>query len=1180
MTPLKTFGLSSPLFSSKYSIMLEVGSWVVLTVLTLIFYSGLILKVLEDGVFDMGNGDLGSATGKRGKKIQGKEAICNGIRWLGNCVLLTRLLILLHAFLINMVVDDKVCIVDSILSPKDTSFRFASFLIIFEMYQMFAFAVLPIATPWIYFICLIEATSQVMRVLTCYDRIGIHSNDYDTEAPLLFCVTVLIASSYLFVGIIPSRRLEASIHASYEMVQKIKEAAEEKKGLVNLLCSDLKVPLHSMGYVVQKYNRIRRMGSVVESDKSGAVSDASIVPRLDALNYLIDHILVFLRIEEGRFRIQYGDVIDLSDLVETVLAHLTACHGLSTALKSRVELVFRSPLRPHSRLHADRRCWSILLFYLFSALLTMMTVEEEVNARMQGQRGDGSGNRSQSDTRGLPFRLSFEEGPIEASPRSQDEPARFLNVVLQAQHCRCEKPRANVEGVSVASPTALYLYQSYLMMVEKVLRTLKQSFTLTSTEEEGVKIEFTIPYKTKRLMREKSKSSFRTLSSRAIRPKQQPPGPTRSQSHPPPGPPPVTATAAVRKLSERRSSLPSPSRKPSVEKVKEANDLIRSSSLSSFPEAIFGEWLVDQLCVYVDNHYFQPSIEDILDYLLVLPSNRSSSSGGYSHVDIPIFHHLNMADLQIRSIVIVTSYAACRVLREKGYRRLIILLSERLSYLDEQERLIFNYALSWPCPLPEMKAFRNWLLEECCDGKDFSMNVNGSVVGVRGDAEDLSYTFRSGDTNKYPGDLKSHHLGISSNNNYTPSDNMSGVGSEVDCWTMTAFMSTLKQIAMTLLSNCWPPPIDSNSQLNYLRWLRLNPTTKLFHKTTSFDLTILANALIYITYWLCGVLPFAAITLNLFPLLIFLVRRFPVGMLTRWGRGFLWAYRISDIVLVLSFLGGFMVLFASFSRRVRFSFLDMGYPQHSDSNNDDDSNDASSFLNRRYGIYSGRGLLLMSLAYPVRIQILFELISWNYAIIPHVLAFLLFVRIVKIIISPLIARQAASMYTLLLLTIFITITAALILSEALVRREFLALKRFILTRDTLDRAMVVCCELSCKPLQHLLTVQEVMMEDMMAIVAKQQQQEQEHEDHTHQQHKNLHHLQYHLHADPDAGEEEMGGRFSFMSTSIMKKMMKKIVAQYQQFQDIQLDLKITSDIMMKHTPNLSLSTQPPVPQQQ
>eukprot|EP00981_Chlorochromonas_danica_P010338 scaffold3137_cov227-Ochromonas_danica.AAC.1 len=1138
MTPLKTFGLSSPLFSSKYGIMLEVGSWVVLTVLTLIFYSGLILKVLEDGVFDMGSGDLGSVMGKRGKKMQGKETICNGIRRLGNCVLLTRLLVLLHAFLINMVVDDKVCIVDDILSPKDTSFRFASFLIIFEMYQMFAFAVLPIATPWIYFICLIEATSQVMRVLTCYDRIGVHSDDYSTAVPLLFCVTILIASSYLFVGIIPSRRLEASIHASYEMVKKIKEAAEEKKGLVNLLCSDLKVPLHSMGYVVQKYNRIRRMSSAMDSDSSGAVSDASIVPRLDALNYLIDHILVFLRIEEGRFRIQYGDVIDLSDLVETVLAHLTACHGLSTSLKSRVDLIFHSPLQPHSRLHADRRCWSILLFYLFSALLTMMTVEEEVNAI----GGEGSDDNSQSDTRRLPFRLFFEEGPIEASPRSQDEPARFLKVVLQARHCR-----ANVEGVSAASPTALYLYQSYLMMVEKVLRTLKQSFTLTSTEEEGVKIEFTIPYKPKRHTKEKSKNSIRTSSSRAIRPKQQPPsGPTRSQSHPPPGHPSVTATAAVRMLLE--------------EKVKEANDLMRSSSLSSFPEAMFSEWLVDQLCVYVDNHYLQPSIEDILDYLLVLPGDRPSSVGGYSHRNVSIFHQLNMADLQIRSIVIVTSYAACRVLREKGYRRLIILLSERLSYLDEQEQLIFNYALSWPCPLPEMKALKTWLLEVCHDGKDLSMPMTDAYGGlVRGDIEDLSHSNRSGDTNKYSGDVKSRHLSSSSNNNYTSLDHVSDFGGEVGCywarfWTMTTFLSTLKQIAMTLLSNCWPPSIDSNSQLNYLRWLRLNPTTKLFHKTTSFDLTILANALIYVTYWLCGTLPFAAITLNLFPLLIFLVRRFPVGMLTHWGRGA-------------------VALYGSLSGRSRLYFTSVPF-QFSD---DDDSNNLKSFLYRRFGIYTGRGLLFMSLAYPVRIKILFELISWPHAIIPHVVTFLIIIRVVNMIIGPLIARQAASMYTLLLLTIFITITAQLILSEALVRREFLALKRFILTRDTLDRAMVVCCELSCKPLQHLLTVQEVMVEDMMAIVTKQQQQEQEQVDHAHQQHKHLRRFQP---GDPDAGEEEMGGRFSFMSTSIIKRMTKKIVAQYQQFQDIQLDLKITSDIMMKHTPTLSLSTQPPVPQQQ
>eukprot|EP00981_Chlorochromonas_danica_P009605 scaffold2776_cov262-Ochromonas_danica.AAC.1 len=77
--------------------------------------------------------------------------------------------------------------------------------------------------------------------------------------------------------------------------------------------------------------------------------------------------------------------------------------------------------------------------------------------------------------------------------------------------------------------------------------------------------------------------------------------------------------------------------------------------------------------------------------------------------DIPVFEQLNMADMYIHRIVIVTSLHACMELRNKGYRGYIVLLSDRLAYLDDGDGALYDYVLSISSSESQLEGLSIWL---------------------------------------------------------------------------------------------------------------------------------------------------------------------------------------------------------------------------------------------------------------------------------------------------------------------------------------------------------------------------------------------------------------------------------------------------------------------------------------
>jgi hypothetical protein len=112
------------------------------------------------------------------------------------------------------------------------------------------------------------------------------------------------------------------------------------------------------------------------------------------------------------------------------------------------------------------------------------------------------------------------------------------------------------------------------------------------------------------------------------------------------------------------------------------------------------DFILKEVLVYVDDTSLEPLIRDVLHRM---PGGKEMS----------VYRQLNGADMKIHSVMFVQSVAACLAAKQKKYKGHLVLLSERLNYLDNNETLIFDYAVSLPCSMEDMNSLLYWLRALC-----------------------------------------------------------------------------------------------------------------------------------------------------------------------------------------------------------------------------------------------------------------------------------------------------------------------------------------------------------------------------------------------------------------------------------------------------------------------------------
>lgn len=281
---------------------------------------------------------------------------------ISRCILITRALIFMELLFLRA---GDMCIDKSILHADDHSFGFVLIHIVVDMTQACAVSLLPLKKSYLVVFCIVEACAQVTRLLSCYPRIGL-----DSEYNMWVCsLAAPIVAFYVMTIVVPSITLNRSIAASYQHLLRLKDAAEEKKQLVNLFCTDLKVPVQQTKHLLDESDAVKLNAEQFRALDGG----------LSAITLLVDQALFLIRLHERRFVYQPAEVVSLPSLVEEVLVALVHSNSSNHSCRGSPCWLDKGSFDTDiadTRLFSNKNCLTILIYYSLSAMLLRSAVDQ------------------------------------------------------------------------------------------------------------------------------------------------------------------------------------------------------------------------------------------------------------------------------------------------------------------------------------------------------------------------------------------------------------------------------------------------------------------------------------------------------------------------------------------------------------------------------------------------------------------------------------------------------------------------------------------------------------------------------------------------------------------------------------------------------------------------------------
>lgn len=322
------------------------ATWLVLCLLCLLFYALLFLDK---------NHILLTA-------LTGGHDITQLLQALGRMVLMSRVLVLLVEAVAVAAQGEGRCIDINMLNPSDHTFLFILGRMVIDIVQLCVIALVPMPRVHVLWLCLIEGGAQTIRLMTCKDHIGTSGEVHE----LLGAISILILPTYCVVIALPAYAIQQAVQASFEHQLSLREASERTKQLVNLFCSDLKVPVQQTLQLLKDTSR----ESVDEEEEIVRKNDLQILEgSLTTIASIVDHVVFLMRIQEGRFVYRCSEVVDANSLVEESLRVLQQSldedlllllHGGSISQLFDLDL-------PASRFYSHRHCLLILLLFSLKA---------------------------------------------------------------------------------------------------------------------------------------------------------------------------------------------------------------------------------------------------------------------------------------------------------------------------------------------------------------------------------------------------------------------------------------------------------------------------------------------------------------------------------------------------------------------------------------------------------------------------------------------------------------------------------------------------------------------------------------------------------------------------------------------------------------------------------------------
>lgn len=987
----------------------------------------------------------------------------------GLCIFFARALRFVQAVTYTMLDPTDMCIETMYSHPDDDSYRLIIARIVTDVIVVVCgVALLPFRRVHILCFFFVEGAYQTLRFQSCRSRLNLPKK-FD-----LFCwsISCAIVGLYLVVMVYPAFTLERSINATQRNKDKLKDAAAEKTYLINTLCADLKIPVQRTSTLLAMLLPYASKGleadlyaQMISKDALSQNLNSYLDKNMSAISGVVDRILFLMRIREGRFTFACSENVGLAEVSALAVRDFLACYGLINLSSSSTDNEASAALErlfcvdiavpsadggeslsaSQMQIKSNKSCLSVLLFYSISVVLIDVTLRNFV-----GKKGRSSKLSSalQGVLRSLPNPL-IRAAPIYPADRRDNKQAesaidfssmlaailRDLKVridmrvhhwsslpVLQARRvgasnseyvliCRVSfddqallhRRKAHAEdkpGMSTQRhenhdtiDDFMYHYQSCMMLCQEVSRCCGGEFSVLPNGA----VEFSLPCHFESAPTNGGKNC-------AAGSKHGENGRNTTHSH--------------NQLQTSTSSASAPT-------------IASAEEESSIQESTINPDVLSRICIYCPSPSILSLITENLKRAVSLYSpvdSRPNTDGaillssGRAQFPIPSFSVLNMADMHVRSVVIVSSIEDCHELRTRGYMNKVILMSERLAYYGQLGGK-YDFAVSLPLSsAQESQKLVKWINVNAIPSKtELIPSYEQSVV------QEFN--------NNYLLYIREVQNFLSSAGNYV--------------WQCIVWTSQRRLV----------PHIDSRHMLNYARWKYLNPTQYWLHHTCIIELYLIFIAVVVSVNIISETASFSNLFYGTMSLYAFLfARRIHHSVFVSWNQ---WLLRLVHIGFTLWTVAFFLQVLrmAYYARKFQREY------------SGDSDQDISTVLDSSYTSVAGKGLINFPMVAPSLAKILSEMVMWPYSIMLSTLAFFIAFIMTMGYWPLLFNSEGARFATVIQLTVAAAVSVVIVFTERLRRKEYLELREVVMSRDFVERCVSACWRDTRNPLASITSLQ-------------------------------------------------------------------------------------------------------------
>eukprot|EP01034_Spumella_vulgaris_P029325 gene29325-36357_t len=622
---------------------------------------------------------------------------------------------------------------------NDHGFVYVFLQMLIDTIETFVFSLVPFPWPWGIYLCSVEWIAQMLRLNNCGSKIS-SKEAYEWVVPTAYLSLLFL---YLGVLMLSSVTFERSAVESYRNNRRQKRDADEKRKLVDLLVSDVKVPLQ---YLLHGVNNLE-VSSLYKNERVKQLS-ASIAWNADLVNNMADDLLLLVRIAENRFIFRCNHTVNrLSECLKSLLEE-SAGTGLTTNY-SKVFSSIRTQLPPQSFV-TDKLCLNVLLkyFIFFAAKFAAHCTAKKL------------------DLRNVIFAATVEWEAVGLYQKVLNRHNTNRKHVLKIRVTNSDKSVPDKDCLVMQDPSV----KAAVLICKKVTSSIDGEFKAThNTFEVSIKCVLAAQQAPKSMNMHSLRSNPNSSHHHSNNNSHHRSG--HSTFSPRPEHVIVEVTAAQEEDSEgeegdvvvigqvehlnvgageatpQESAALASKRKSSLSNLRRFNSSFnqrsrQNSAYSSNSSDISGSRhsLVQDLgnsfrrastigvakpvllkaCLNIDDAVLSTLVADIL--------RRT----GYFEENIPVLRgEVAARDIQGCFLVLASTIETCRKLRvEHEFTGLVVLFSGILSYLDESDMALLSWLLPLPCMERDLKQFGKWLDQSVMDMRLMLEEVTAPPAGV------------------------------------------------------------------------------------------------------------------------------------------------------------------------------------------------------------------------------------------------------------------------------------------------------------------------------------------------------------------------------------------------------------------------------------------------------------------